>query len=1409
MDSSDQERSSSEDLEAADHDIPKRITFGPEGQRDRSKNRRGSLRRSVSRDSISSVRDRTRAVQGVPIEFRTLSFQVSESQAIGEVAPSKKLLEALKKKKKADEIEEKDYFEHLDYHKRNGDDVCSALNVHCDKGLSASEAATRLSQNGKNAFPHRRENYVKKILFYIFGGFCSVLWIGVIVFFICWRPLGDPNPAPYNLGLAILIMIVIFLQASFSAFQDWSTAKTMKSILNLLPGDTLAIRDGQPLKVASSDVVVGDIIKISIGNKVPADIRLLSTSGDVRFDRSMLTGESEEIEGAIDMTDTNFLETRNIALMGTMVTNGSAIGVVVLTGGNAVMGRIAKATNAVKDEPTLIQREIHRFVLIIVAFTVVLATAIILTWVGWLRVKHAAFMSVISMLNNAMGCVVAFIPEGMPVGVALTMMIIARRMKSSDILPKGLSTVETLGCVNVMCSDKTGTLTENKMVVATVGFLDGRMTAGEAFSMLSEGNSAPLKELHRASALCNDATFDPLTKNQPVMDRAIQGNATDGAVLKFAEAARKGFIESINDESPRVFQIPFNSKSKWMLTLHKTDKTGVESQFLMLMKGAPDVLQPHCTSYWSYESKTIKPFDQASQAQFLALQENLSRSGQRVILLCQRHITPRETLGSNAFMNEIQDSCINNLTIIGVLGITDPPRKETAATVAACRRAGIRFFMVTGDFGLTASAIARDIGIFTNAADPDTFDNFANRSTDLVEKRQPEYWTKTSLLLEGPSISKLSREDWDLVCKYEEIVFARTSPEQKLRIVKEFKQRDNIVAVTGDGVNDAPALRAADVGIAVVTGSDVALEAADLVLLDKFDSIVDAIRLGRLVFQNLQKIISYLLPAGSWSEIWPVLMNVYFGFPLPLSTFLMIIICVFTDLFLSLALIMEKEEFDLLELPPRKAKKDHLINVKIYIQSYLFIGVMETICAHSMFFLYMYKHAGIPFHSLALAFESYSDGFHGYTTDELVHFNTVGQSVYFVTLVILQWGNILSIRNKRLSILQADPIRKKRRNPWLLAGMAMSLAIAIFVTEQPGIQRIFGTAKVPLEFWFIPLPLALGILVMDEIRKLIDSWLKVVELYTSWAQTTDKLEKSVANVFGGNPNVASMRSRILLLIVISIIVLLVLFSARDSNLPSASQIYHSSTGKTSPSSKKVAALMETRATPNLVPLILHFSSVLGPTWPIKIFTTQAAMVNLSTSAAFERKIADKSISFVLLPETETFKEHSSVSAFFSKPWFWQQLAPAERVLMFQSDSIICANSRRTVDDFLEYDFIGAPVREGLGAGYNGGLSIRNVPLILDIVGKESWAEDRKEKNGKYKDGPNVDYEDQWFYAKMNERNAHFPTQEVASQFAVETIWAEKPLGYHQANVWQAGSMDDILKWCPEYKMCTSETYTSH
>jgi sodium/potassium-transporting ATPase subunit alpha len=458
-----------------------------------------------------------------------------------------------------------------------------------------------------------------------------------------------------------------------------------------------------------------------------------------------------------------------------------------------------------------------------------------------------------------MGCVVAFIPEGMPVGVALTLMMVARRMKGANVLPKGLSTVETLGCVNVICSDKTGTLTENKMTVTSIGFLDELKPVEELTPRLaSDDCPAPLQELHRAAILCNDAMFDPTTVHLPVSERGIQGNATDGAVLRFAEGAKLG--GSVHDSFPRAFSIPFNSKNKWMLSLHdesgRSEKTdGVE--YRVLVKGAPDVLLSKCSSWLSFHTNKVEPLNDEARKLLSQAQEKLSRNAERVIMLCQRRYKPTASLQSNAFSDEIAKHALADLTIIGLLGILDPPRPETADTVATCRRAGIRFFMVTGDFGLTGAAIARRIGIFSGDGEPDTIDNIRHTNTEkaVVDENSSSGSSNRALLLEGSQLGDLSDADWDVVCAYEEIVFGRTTPEQKLRIVNELKARNNVVAVTGDGVNDAPALRASDVGIAIVSGSDVALEASDLVLMDKFSSIVDGIRLGRLVFQNLQKVI--------------------------------------------------------------------------------------------------------------------------------------------------------------------------------------------------------------------------------------------------------------------------------------------------------------------------------------------------------------------------------------------------------------------------------------------------------------------------------------------------------------------------------------------------------------------------
>ncbi|KAG0227622.1 hypothetical protein BGW42_002795 [Actinomortierella wolfii] len=1107
------------------------------------------------RKSLALVRTQTlERAQGhaAPIEFRTLSLHVTETQrsrkslslAAGKhrtskIAPRKRWFGLFDKKDESDipnETEiEANFFSTLDFHKLTTLELQLRFNSNEALGLENSEAKRRLAAHGQNKLDHIKPNLWKKLFWYIFGGFCSVLWVGVITFFICWQPPLSNPPAPMFLALAILVV-----------------PRVMASILDMIPAECLVKRDGQLLKIPATDLVVGDLVQLNLGNKVPADLRLISCTADARFDRSVLTGESEAIEASTEMTDDNFLESTNIAFMGTHLIQGSCVGMVTLKGNDTLMGRINRLTNGRKEKKTIIQLEIKRFVRIIVCLTVFLAILILTVWGAFVYQNYPKFMPPVVLLSTLMGCVVAFIPEGMPHCVGLTLLMIAKRMRDNAVLPKSLATVETLGCVNIICSDKTGTLTENKMHVTNLAFLDSELTPDEAASEIAkksrgrlplpedEASVMSLRQLQMAAVLCNNAKFDPETMAKPVAERSIIGDATDSALLRFAEQVSD--TSDLTSCFERTFEIPFNSRNKWMMAVYQgsakqpqviktlfgpnmisapaTILGDVNETMLVFVKGAPDVLLPYCTSYLSSKLNSPQDLTVSARESLSAIQQAWSRRGQRVLMLCKGRYSPAaavaaaqknaEASGSssataahNGQTEELTRQGLRDLCIIGLVGIMDPPRPEIKQTIAECRRAGSRFFMVTGDFGLTAAAIAKQIGLYESAStEPHTYENImATSLTDTdnnsilsrmeglppYEPGRPRFVPGTSLLLTGADLNQLSPGEWDLVCTYEEIVFARTSPEQKLRIVTEFQRRDGIVAVTGDGVNDAPALKAADVGVAVVSGSDVAIEAADLILLAGFDSIPIAIRLGRVVFQNLQRVVSYLLPAGSWSEIWPVLINTFFGTPLPLSSFLMIIICCFTDGFPCMALIMDLEEYDLMALPPRNAKTQHLITSRIYLHSYIFIGSLMTIFSNMLYFLYLKEYTGLGWNELVLTYGNidYSKAKPGINAETITPYLNTGYCVTFVALVILQWGNILSIRNRHTSVLQNNPLWGRRQNLWIFAGMAMSLGVAFLVTEVPWIQTLMLTGSVPVKYWLLPFPCALALILADEVRKVI------------------------------------------------------------------------------------------------------------------------------------------------------------------------------------------------------------------------------------------------------------------------------------------------------------------------------------
>ncbi|TFK33627.1 sodium-potassium ATPase [Crucibulum laeve] len=1023
-------------------------------------------------------RRETPAATRLPTEFKTVSIHVETRTSVdaGKAGTARR-------------VAVKDLIS-LDWHKISVDEAFQRLGVSPKTGLETVQAQRRLQVNGKNVISPPKSNTLRKVLEWVLGGFGSLLLAASIVCFIAWKPLGEPNPQASNLALAVVLLIVLLIQAIFNAWQDFSTSKVMSSIKGMLPSDVQALRDSHQAKVAAAELVTGDLVYISMGEKIPADLKLLEASGDLQFDRSILTGESEPIVGRLEMTDENFLETRNIALQGTHCIGGSGIGLVIQTGDRTVFGRIAKLSSMEPTRLTTLQREILRFVAIIASLATIVAVIIVILWAAWLRRSFPNYINVPTLLIDVVSVMVAFIPEGLPVAVTLSLAKLANTLSKHKVLCKSLSIVETLGSVNVLCSDKTGTLTQNIMHVENIAIFDSVFEPEELRSRISTSDAdvkASLAQVGAVAAICNAAKYDDgPTSNEPV----IIGDATDAAALRFSEFMTP--VKTTRQAWREVYRMSFNSKRKFMLMVSELSSPSPElippltrwdhlspSFFLLTVKGAPDVLLSRCSSIVSPKGGTPIPITSAVRDRILAVQERWARGGQRVLLLARRIVNEDEMpknidRHSDEFASLVEE-WNDDLSIVGLIGLIDPLKPDIKHTVSVCRGAGIRFFIVTGDHPTTAVAIAGHAGIITNTSlvhhvsdlDPDLSDEKLRH----LSPESDEHPLK-SIVLTGSELIRLNPTQMEQLCKYEEIVFARTTPEQKLRIVNEFKGRGNVVAVTGDGVNDAPSLKAADCGIAMGQGSDVAKEAADMILLEDFSAIVIALEYGRLVFDNLKKTVLYLLPAGSFSELMPIVLNILIGVPQMLSNIQMIIICVATDVLPALSLCLEQPESGLLLRKPRDIKNDRLADWRLLLHAYGFLGVIESLCAMSMSFWYLQRN-GVPFSNLALGFGNWPG------LDNELYFRA--QSVYFFTLVIMQWGNLFATRGRKLSILQHTPAS----NWYVFPAASMALCIGIFFCYVPWFQKVFQTRPIPVEHFFIPVTFGIAILILDEMRKIV------------------------------------------------------------------------------------------------------------------------------------------------------------------------------------------------------------------------------------------------------------------------------------------------------------------------------------
>lgn len=902
-------------------------------------------------------------------------------------------------------------------------------------GLTSGQAAELQAKHGKNLIQAaKKKSPVLAFLSNFTHLMAILLWVAGIIALVAGMP-----------ELCVAVWLVNLINGCFSFWQEHQADKATEALKKMLPSYVNVIRDGQQSQVLAEDLVPGDIMVLAEGDKISADGRVVRAS-DLQVDQSTLTGESNPVRKTADAvleSDLTAAETPNLVFAGTSVSEGNGRVVVTKIGMATEFGKIASLTQNMEDSESPLQRQLDRLTKQVTLFAMCMGIAFFLLDVLFVRNGLA------SSFIFALGMVVAFIPEGLLPTVTLSLAMAVQRMSKRNALVKKLSSVEALGSTSVICTDKTGTLTQNEMTVnhlwtcereyevTGVGYAPEGDVEADGEKWLAADNNE-LRLLVAGGALCSNARL--VAPEEEGGRYTVLGDPTEACLLVSAQKAGLA-LEDLEHEMPRVRELPFESRRKRMTTIHQLKRPFEGASRIAFVKGAPNEVVRLSESVRCRGA--VAPMSDEMRERIMAANDGYAANGLRVLALAYRPLRADDDSLPRSMSDYTPDNIECGLTFVGLLVMQDPPRPEVAAAVSECRRAGIRVVMITGDYGLTAVSITRKIGI--------------------VQGEHPRVFS-------GVELEKTSDEELKEALKGE-VVFARMAPEQKLRVVENLQQMGEIVAVTGDGVNDSPALKKADIGVAMgITGTDVAKEAADMILTDdNFASIVHAIEEGRAVYANIRKFMLYILNSNV-PEAVPSAIYLLSGgaVPLPLTTMQILTIDLGTDMLPALGLGTEPPEADVMSRPPRDPNEP-LLSGKVMRKAFLWYGMLGALFSFAAFMFCQIMngwHPGIAMFGVGA---------------DLDPVYVRATTMALAAIVFTQIGEVWNCRTETASVFATGLFSNKQINK----GILFEIALIVFITLFPPFQGVFHTSPLLLNDYVFLVLLPPVILLIEECRKAI------------------------------------------------------------------------------------------------------------------------------------------------------------------------------------------------------------------------------------------------------------------------------------------------------------------------------------